>query len=108
MQDKNIAISELKKLIEMFKRKGVDTNFEQPSILGKPPVQSIRNQPVCQNGFTKDELHQMVSAENNTSGPAPFLNVHKTFDASSSASNLHAMKSVNISLMALFFNPNEF
>ncbi|GJT07219.1 RNA-directed DNA polymerase, eukaryota [Tanacetum coccineum] len=46
MQDKNIAISELKKLIEMFKRKGVDTNFEQPSILGKPPVQSIRNQPV--------------------------------------------------------------
>ncbi|GJX08607.1 hypothetical protein Tco_0196539 [Tanacetum coccineum] len=44
MQDKNIAISELKKLIEMFKRKGVDTNFEQPSILGKPPVQSIRNQ----------------------------------------------------------------
>ncbi|GJX10988.1 hypothetical protein Tco_0200847 [Tanacetum coccineum] len=46
MQDKNIAISELKKLIETFKRKGVDTNFEQPSILGKPPVQSIRNQPV--------------------------------------------------------------
>ncbi|GKC91216.1 hypothetical protein Tco_1151865 [Tanacetum coccineum] len=28
-----------------------------------------RNQ--CQNGFTKDELHQMVSAENNTSGPVP-------------------------------------
>ncbi|GJZ91603.1 gag-pol polyprotein [Tanacetum coccineum] len=25
----------------------------------------------CQNGFTKDELHQMVSAENNTSGPVP-------------------------------------
>ncbi|GJV86978.1 hypothetical protein Tco_1530916 [Tanacetum coccineum] len=24
-----------------------------------------------QNGFTKDELHQMVSAENNTSGPVP-------------------------------------
>ncbi|GKG16477.1 hypothetical protein Tco_0361434, partial [Tanacetum coccineum] len=46
-----------------------------------------RNQ--CQNGFTKDEIFlmtfehsssslgrqcQMVSAENNTSGPAPFLN----------------------------------
>ncbi|GKG52800.1 hypothetical protein Tco_0549912, partial [Tanacetum coccineum] len=44
----------------------------------------------CQNGFTKDELHQMASAEDNTSGPvvndkwrmlkitlqAPFLNVH--------------------------------
>ncbi|GJT22216.1 hypothetical protein Tco_0892153 [Tanacetum coccineum] len=35
MQDKIYkAISELKKLIEMFKRKGVDTNFEQPSISG--------------------------------------------------------------------------
>ncbi|GJT96823.1 hypothetical protein Tco_1092341 [Tanacetum coccineum] len=47
MQDKNIAISELKKLIEMFKRKGVDTNFE-PTIRSweTPPVQSIRNQPV--------------------------------------------------------------
>ncbi|GKD09394.1 hypothetical protein Tco_1189079, partial [Tanacetum coccineum] len=28
---------------------------------------------------------QMVSAENNTSGPAPFLNVQKTFDRSSSS-----------------------
>ncbi|GJZ92523.1 hypothetical protein Tco_0664588 [Tanacetum coccineum] len=46
MQDKNIAISELKKLIETFKRKGVDTNFEQLSIFGKPPVRSIRNHPV--------------------------------------------------------------
>ncbi|GJS55080.1 hypothetical protein Tco_0174502 [Tanacetum coccineum] len=49
MQDKNIAISELKKLIEMFKRKGVDTNFEQPSILGKPPVTFNRNQTVVKH-----------------------------------------------------------
>ncbi|GJT82178.1 hypothetical protein Tco_1056520 [Tanacetum coccineum] len=59
MQDKNIAISELKKLIEMFKRKGVDTNFEQPSILGKPPVQSIRNQPVVRQPTAyKSERYQ--------------------------------------------------
>ncbi|GJR31849.1 hypothetical protein Tco_0323431 [Tanacetum coccineum] len=45
-QDKNIAISELKKLIEKMKGKGVDTNFEKPSILGKPPSQTIRNQLV--------------------------------------------------------------
>ncbi|GJT75081.1 hypothetical protein Tco_1041806 [Tanacetum coccineum] len=44
--DKNIAISELKKLIENIKRKSVDTNFGKPSILGKPPLQKIRNQPV--------------------------------------------------------------
>ncbi|GJV07714.1 hypothetical protein Tco_1345370 [Tanacetum coccineum] len=43
---KNIAISELKKLIEKFKGQGVDTNFEQSSILGKLPLQPFRNQPV--------------------------------------------------------------
>ncbi|GKC61532.1 hypothetical protein Tco_1089130 [Tanacetum coccineum] len=46
LKDKNISISELKKLIEKIKRKGVDTNFEKQSILGKPPLQPIRNQPV--------------------------------------------------------------
>ncbi|GJY18146.1 hypothetical protein Tco_0389637 [Tanacetum coccineum] len=61
MQDKNIAISELKKLIEMFKRNGVDTNFEQPSILGKPPVQPIRNQPVVtQPSAYKSERYQCL------------------------------------------------
>ncbi|GJY89412.1 hypothetical protein Tco_0504608 [Tanacetum coccineum] len=59
LQDKNIAISELKKLIETFKRKGVDTNIEQPSILGKPPVQSIRNQPVVRQPTAyKSERYQ--------------------------------------------------
>ncbi|GJT75411.1 hypothetical protein Tco_1042136 [Tanacetum coccineum] len=46
LQDKNISISELKKLIKKMKGKGVDTNFEKQSILGKPPLQAIRNQPV--------------------------------------------------------------
>nr|GEV34926.1 hypothetical protein [Tanacetum cinerariifolium] len=46
LQDKNIAISELKKLIEKMKGKSVDTNFEKQSILGKPPLQPIRNQLV--------------------------------------------------------------
>ncbi|GJR73164.1 hypothetical protein Tco_0085529 [Tanacetum coccineum] len=46
LQDKNIAISELNKLIKKNKGKGVDTNFEKQSILGKPPLQPIKNQPV--------------------------------------------------------------
>ncbi|GJX20855.1 hypothetical protein Tco_0223532 [Tanacetum coccineum] len=46
LQDKNIAISELKKLIEEIKGKGVDTNFKKQSILKKLPLQPIRNQPV--------------------------------------------------------------
>ncbi|GKF19803.1 hypothetical protein Tco_0068441 [Tanacetum coccineum] len=46
LQNKNIAISELKKLMEKMKGKSVDTNFEKYSILGKPPSQPIRNRPV--------------------------------------------------------------
>ncbi|GJY97238.1 hypothetical protein Tco_0514148 [Tanacetum coccineum] len=46
LQDKNIAISELKKLIEKNKGKGVDTNFEKQSILGKLPLKPIKNQLV--------------------------------------------------------------
>ncbi|GJV32696.1 hypothetical protein Tco_1393096 [Tanacetum coccineum] len=45
-QDKNISISKLKKLIQKIKGKSVDTNFEKQSILGKPPMQLIKNQPV--------------------------------------------------------------
>ncbi|GKC51063.1 hypothetical protein Tco_1073808 [Tanacetum coccineum] len=48
LKDKNIAISELNKLIEKMKGKSVDTNFEKQSIFGKPPLQPIRNQPVPQ------------------------------------------------------------
>ncbi|GKC03285.1 retrovirus-related pol polyprotein from transposon TNT 1-94, partial [Tanacetum coccineum] len=39
LQDKNIAISELKKLIEKFKGKSVDTNFDKPSVVRQPNAQ---------------------------------------------------------------------
>nr|GEW75254.1 retrotransposon protein, putative, Ty1-copia subclass [Tanacetum cinerariifolium] len=41
LQDKNIAISELKKLIEKGKGKYVDTNFDRPSIVRQPNAQRI-------------------------------------------------------------------
>ncbi|GJY91288.1 hypothetical protein Tco_0506484 [Tanacetum coccineum] len=56
LQDKNIAISELKKLIEMMKGKSVDTNFEKQSLLGKPPLQPIRNQPVVRQPTAKSSF----------------------------------------------------
>ncbi|GJX63677.1 retrovirus-related pol polyprotein from transposon TNT 1-94 [Tanacetum coccineum] len=60
LQDKEIAISELKKLIEKNKGKGVDTNFEKQSILGKPPLQPIGNQPmVRQPTVYKSERSQL-------------------------------------------------
>ncbi|GJU41160.1 hypothetical protein Tco_1194117 [Tanacetum coccineum] len=59
-KDKNIAISELKKLIEKMKGKSVDTNFEKQSILEKPPLQPIRNQPVVrQPTVYKSEQSQL-------------------------------------------------
>ncbi|GJS49060.1 retrovirus-related pol polyprotein from transposon TNT 1-94 [Tanacetum coccineum] len=36
LQDKNIAISELKKLIEKMKGKSVDTKFDKPSVVRQP------------------------------------------------------------------------
>ncbi|GJV71736.1 hypothetical protein Tco_1491731 [Tanacetum coccineum] len=51
LQDKNIAISELKKLVEKMKGKGVDTKFEKPSILRKSPLQPLRIQPVVRQSF---------------------------------------------------------
>ncbi|GJY79219.1 hypothetical protein Tco_0485020 [Tanacetum coccineum] len=41
LQDKNIAISELKKLIEKCKGKSVDTKFEKPSVVRQPNAQRI-------------------------------------------------------------------
>nr|GEW53159.1 retrovirus-related Pol polyprotein from transposon TNT 1-94 [Tanacetum cinerariifolium] len=41
LQDKNIAISELKKLIEKGKGKSVDTKFDRPSVIRQPNAQRI-------------------------------------------------------------------
>nr|GEU47927.1 retrovirus-related Pol polyprotein LINE-1 [Tanacetum cinerariifolium] len=41
LQDKNIAISELKKLIEKAKGKFVDTKFDRPSVVRQPNAQRI-------------------------------------------------------------------
>nr|GEU88653.1 hypothetical protein [Tanacetum cinerariifolium] len=41
LQDKNIAISELKKLIEKGKGKSVDTKFDKPSVIQQPNAQRI-------------------------------------------------------------------
>ncbi|GKA57608.1 hypothetical protein Tco_0756796, partial [Tanacetum coccineum] len=61
LQDKNIFISELKKLNEKMKGKGVDTNFEKQSILGKPPLQPIKNKPVVrQHTAYKSERSQVA------------------------------------------------
>ncbi|GJY30002.1 hypothetical protein Tco_0405769, partial [Tanacetum coccineum] len=41
LQDKNIAINELKKLIDKCKRKSVETQFDRPSVVRQPNAQRI-------------------------------------------------------------------
>nr|GEZ56789.1 integrase, catalytic region, zinc finger, CCHC-type, peptidase aspartic, catalytic [Tanacetum cinerariifolium] len=59
MQDKNIAISELKKLIKKGKGKSVDTKFDKPSVVRQPNAQRIPKPSVLGK-------------------PAPFLNSLET------------------------------
>ncbi|GJS30164.1 retrovirus-related pol polyprotein from transposon TNT 1-94 [Tanacetum coccineum] len=46
LQDKNIAISELKKLIEKCNGKYVETKFDKPSVVRQPNAQRIPKPPV--------------------------------------------------------------
>nr|GEV27012.1 retrovirus-related Pol polyprotein from transposon TNT 1-94 [Tanacetum cinerariifolium] len=46
LQDKNIAISELKKLIKKGKGKSMDTKFDRPSVVRQPNAQWIPKQSV--------------------------------------------------------------
>ncbi|GKF38354.1 hypothetical protein Tco_0118415, partial [Tanacetum coccineum] len=48
MKDKNIAISELKKLIENYKGKSVETQFNKPSVVRQPNAQRIPNPSVLE------------------------------------------------------------
>nr|GEV99173.1 retrovirus-related Pol polyprotein from transposon TNT 1-94 [Tanacetum cinerariifolium] len=59
LQDKNIAISELKKLIEKGKGKSVDTKFDRPSVVRQPNAQRILKPSVLE-GLSKPVTTQTV------------------------------------------------
>nr|GEX06461.1 ribonuclease H-like domain-containing protein [Tanacetum cinerariifolium] len=75
LQDKNIAISELKKLIEKGKGKSVDTKFDKPSVVRQPNAQRIPKPSVLEGlskPVTAQTLPQTASqAVNNTNGLKP-------------------------------------
>ncbi|GJR09066.1 hypothetical protein Tco_0791718 [Tanacetum coccineum] len=79
LQDKNIAISELKKVIEKIKEKSVDTNFEKQSILGKLPLQPIRNQPVVRQPIAKSSFAKPYDV--NAPGPSRNSPKHVSFQS---------------------------
>ncbi|GKE19652.1 hypothetical protein Tco_1427229, partial [Tanacetum coccineum] len=64
LQEKNIPISELKKLIKNMKGKSVDTNFEKQSILGKPPLRNqllVRQPTAYKFERSQAEKHRFAS-----------------------------------------------
>ncbi|GJW36791.1 retrovirus-related pol polyprotein from transposon TNT 1-94 [Tanacetum coccineum] len=91
MQDKNIAISELKKLIEKCKGKSMETQFDKPSVVRQPnaqriPKPSVRkptpfsNSPemkVFQTKQSRSNLSNVPSSSNSladgTTHPIPLL-----------------------------------
>ncbi|GJY83075.1 hypothetical protein Tco_0496451 [Tanacetum coccineum] len=82
VQDKNIAISELKKLIEKIIGKSVDTNFEKQSILGKPPLQQIRNQPVSLHSWPQVRKSSFAKPYDvNAHGPSRKSPKHVSFQS---------------------------
>nr|GFB00041.1 hypothetical protein [Tanacetum cinerariifolium] len=59
LQDKNIAISELKKLIEKGKGKSVDTKFDRPYVVQQPNAQRIPKPSVLE-GLSKPVTAQIL------------------------------------------------
>ncbi|GJU03685.1 retrovirus-related pol polyprotein from transposon TNT 1-94 [Tanacetum coccineum] len=71
MQDKNIAISELKKLIEKCKGKSVETQFDKPSVVRQPnaqriPKPSVLGKPTPFSNSPKMRSFQMKQSVNKT------------------------------------------
>nr|GEW65212.1 hypothetical protein [Tanacetum cinerariifolium] len=64
LQDKNIAISELKKLIEKGKGKSLDTKFDRPSVVRQPNAQRIPKPSVLGKSTLPQTARKAVSNTN--------------------------------------------
>ncbi|GJT99189.1 hypothetical protein Tco_1094707 [Tanacetum coccineum] len=67
IQDKNIAISELKKLIEKCKIKSVETQFDKPSVVRQPNAQRIPKPSVLEKLTPFSNSPKMRSFQTNQS-----------------------------------------
>ncbi|GJZ71037.1 hypothetical protein Tco_0634888 [Tanacetum coccineum] len=96
LQDKNIAISELKKLIEKCKGKSVETKFDKPSVVRQPNAQRIPKPSVLgkpapfsdsleRTNFAKKKSVSKTNESNGLSKPVTPQNLPQT--ATQAASN---------------------
>ncbi|GJT14552.1 retrovirus-related pol polyprotein from transposon TNT 1-94 [Tanacetum coccineum] len=68
MQDKNIAINELKKLIEKYKGKSVETQVDKPSVARQPNAQRIPKPSVLGKSTLFSNSPEMRSFQTKTGG----------------------------------------
>ncbi|GJV50266.1 hypothetical protein Tco_1440478 [Tanacetum coccineum] len=89
LQDKGIAISELKKLIEKMKGKSVETNFEKSSVIRQPNAfksqrQSVLGKPAIfqillkRKIFQSQRMYKVHTEPNQTRRPQLPQNIRKT------------------------------
>ncbi|GJR01248.1 hypothetical protein Tco_0524232, partial [Tanacetum coccineum] len=69
LQDKNIAICELKKLMEKCKGKSVETKFDKPSIVRQPNAQRIPKPSVLGKPAPFSDSHERKSFSKTKSAP---------------------------------------
>ncbi|GJR53369.1 retrovirus-related pol polyprotein from transposon TNT 1-94 [Tanacetum coccineum] len=101
LQDKNIAISELKKLIEKCKGKSVETKFDKPSVVRQPNAQRIPKPSVLgkpapfsdsleRNNFVKKKSVSKTNESEGLSKPVTSQNLPQT--ASQAVRNTNVIK----------------
>nr|GEY91502.1 hypothetical protein [Tanacetum cinerariifolium] len=78
LQDKNIAISELKKLIEKGKGKYVDTKFDTPSVVRQPNAQRIPKPSVLVTAQTLPQTAGKAVSNTNVLKPGMYRINNKT------------------------------
>ncbi|GJV49837.1 retrovirus-related pol polyprotein from transposon TNT 1-94 [Tanacetum coccineum] len=101
LQDKNIAISELKKLIDKCKGKSVDTKFDKPSVVRQPNAQRIPKPSVLgkpapfsdsleRTNFAKKKSVSKTNESEGLSKPVTPQNLPQT--ATQAVSNINVIK----------------
>nr|GEZ49882.1 Gag-Pol polyprotein [Tanacetum cinerariifolium] len=105
LQDKNIAISELKKLIETSRGKSVDTKFDRPSVVRQPNAQRIPKSSIL--GKPSPFLNSLDRIYFQKTKSVPKTNVSEGLSKRVTAQNLaqttkKAMSNTNVLKLGMF------
>ncbi|GJR31452.1 retrovirus-related pol polyprotein from transposon TNT 1-94 [Tanacetum coccineum] len=107
LQDKNIAICELKKLIEKCKGKSVDTKFDKPSVVRQPNAQRIPKPSVLgkpapfsdsleRKNFAKKKSVSKTNESEGLSKPVTPQNLPRTATQATSRNTNHRATSTGV------------